>query len=249
VQRAAGRFLEDLSVSANSTADGAAYQALVDLAPDFLKEFTTRAGLSVNRYWREAVSRAGELRSDRKTIPIVGALVNEDNIQRLLRLVEYGLRQASGPPTMILSIPPVAPYWGATSVLRDTITVLRRKLVPEEPAPEEIDIKSICLVAAKPAKYVEQAFDTTANLRSLGHSASLEFLVVPKIAACVLVHAPIGCASGIAAPLGFASFDQEVLDRVQELLFETAIRNIENEQLREEIERGFSNQITGSVAP
>lgn len=242
VQRAAGRFLEDLSVSANSVADSAAYQTLVDLAPDFLKEFTTRAGLSVNRYWREAVSRVGELRSDRKTIPIVGALVNQDNVQRLLRLVEYGLRQAASPPTIILSIPPSAPYWGATSVLRDTLAVLRRKLMPEEPSSEESDLRSVCLVAGKPAKYVEQAFDRSEAINALGHSASLEFLIVPNIAVCVVVHAPIGCTSGVAAPLGFASFDADIQRRVQEFILETTVRHVDNEKVRVELEQALAEQ-------
>jgi hypothetical protein len=240
VERAAGQFLEELSIATNTEADGSAYQTLVDLAPEFLKEFTTRAGLSVNRYWREAVSRAGEPRSDRKTIPIVGALVNQDNIERLLRLIEYGYPQVGNPPAIILSVPPVVPYWGATSVLRDTISVLRRKLMPEEPPSDDSDLRSICLVVGKPAKYIEQAFDRTETVGRLGHSASLEFLIVPNIAVCVVVHAPIGCSSGLAAPLGFGSFDPDVLDRVQELLLEAAVRNVENEQLRGEIERAFS---------
>ena len=74
IEQAVGCFLEELKISANPAIDSHAFQVLVDLAPDFLKEFTTKNGLSVNRYWREAVSRAGKVRSDRKTIPMVGTL-------------------------------------------------------------------------------------------------------------------------------------------------------------------------------
>lgn len=249
IEQAAGRFLEELNMSANSVADGAAYQVLLDLAPEFLKEFTTRAGLSVNRYWREAVSRVGELRSDRKTIPIVGALVNQDNVERLLRLAEYGSRQVDSPPSIVLSVPPVVPYWGATAVLRDTVSVLRRKLVRDETSMEDSDLKSVCLVAAKPAKYIEQSFDQVGSLSRLGHPPSLEFLVVPNVAACVLVHAPIGCSSGIAAPLGFASFDPEILGRVQDLLLETSVRHLDSSQLRDDVERALSVQVPQKGAP
>jgi hypothetical protein len=85
IEQAAGHFLDELQISA----DPAAHQTLIDLAPEFFKEFTTRNGLSVNRYWREAVSRADDVRSDRRTIPIVGAMANHANIGRLVRLVDY----------------------------------------------------------------------------------------------------------------------------------------------------------------
>lgn len=51
--------------------------------------------------------------------------------------------------------------------------------------------------STKPAKYVEQTFDLTGTLNRLDYPASLEFLLVPNVAACVLVHAPIGCTSGV----------------------------------------------------
>jgi hypothetical protein len=39
----------------------------------------------------------------------------------------------------------------------------------------------------------------------------LEILLVPDVAAAVLVHAPIGASRGYPVPLGFVSFDEAVL--------------------------------------
>ena len=91
VERAVALFLKEARPAAALLQAPAAYQKLVDCAPDFLKEFTTNAGLSVNRYWREAVGRAGEARIDRKTIPIVGSLCLQENVARLSSIIEYGL--------------------------------------------------------------------------------------------------------------------------------------------------------------
>jgi len=40
-----------------------------------LKEFARRDGLAVQRYYREAIARAGDLRVDRKTAPVAGSLL------------------------------------------------------------------------------------------------------------------------------------------------------------------------------
>jgi hypothetical protein len=239
IERAAGRFLEELNTSKHPETDPIAYQTLVDLAPEFLKEFTTRVGLSVNRYWREAVSRAGEVRIDRKTIPMVGAIASLDNIERLLRVVEYGQRQTTIPPSQLISVAPQNRYWGATSLLRDSISVLRRKLTSELPSSVEADLRSVCIIAGKPAKYIERAFDRVEVIGTVGHATSLEFILIPNVTACVMVHAPIGSNSGVAAPLGFASFDPVVLDRVQSLILDTTIRYVQDQKLRSEIEQAI----------
>jgi hypothetical protein len=230
-------FLASRRQRSNPATDPIAYQALVDFAPEFLKEFTTRTGLSVNRYWREAVSRAGEVRSDRKTIPMVGALASLDNIERLLRVVEYGYRQAPHPPAFLLSIPPQNRYWGATSLLRDSMSVLRRRLIGDLQTSDETELKSVCVIAGKPAEYIERAFDRVEIIQTISHPSSLEFVIIPNVAACVLVHAPIGSTSGVAAPLGFASFDPAVLDRVQSFILDSTIRYVADDMLRSEIEQ------------
>jgi hypothetical protein len=55
IETAAAHFIEEMKTSAKSLAAPAAYDKLIEFAPGFLQEYTTRAGLSVHRYWREAV--------------------------------------------------------------------------------------------------------------------------------------------------------------------------------------------------
>jgi hypothetical protein len=210
-----------------------------DLAPDFFKEFTTRNGLSINRYWREAVSRAGEVRSDRKTIPMLGALVTHANIERLLRVVEYGQRQLSEPP-IIVSVPPQNRHWGATSLLRDAMSaLLGRKVSLEGPELDEPD-RTICVMAGRPPKYLEYAFDRVETIETIALPPALELLVMPQVCVYALVHAPIGLQSGIAAPLGFASFDKAILKRTHSLLLDGVIRYMKDVTLRSRIERAMS---------
>jgi hypothetical protein len=123
IEQAAGRFVEELRVAKHTANDAGAYQAMLDLAPDFFKEFTTRAGLSVTRYWREAITRVGEARIDRPTIAIVGPFYTQANAERLLSILDYGLR-AHGqqkPPEILLSVAPQVKHWGATTQLRDIL--------------------------------------------------------------------------------------------------------------------------------
>lgn len=240
IEQAAGRFLTTLETSANPTTTPLAYQTLVDLAPDFLKEFTTKSGLSVNRYWREAVSRAGELRSDRKTVPLVGALVCPDNIERLLRAIEYGQENIKDAPPFVLSIPPQVSYWGATSVLKDTLAALWKRLLTDNSS-DENNARSLCVVPGKPPKFLERTFDQVATIDRIDHARELEFLIIPNIAACVLVHAPIGVSTGLAAPLGLASFDPDVLARLQSFLADSAVRYVADQRLRSVLERGLKS--------
>lgn len=69
VVEAASAFLERLNVEPRSD-NAEAYDVLSSLAPEFLKEFLRRDGLAVERYYREAFTRAGEVRADRQTVPL-----------------------------------------------------------------------------------------------------------------------------------------------------------------------------------
>jgi hypothetical protein len=240
IEQAAGRFMQLLETPTNPEISAAAYQKLIVFAPEFLKEYTTRAGLSVNRYWREAVSRAGEVRADRKTVPIVGALVCQENIERLLRVIDYGRQDAKEAPPFMLSVPPQVTFWGATSILKEVLGVVRRRVSGETRAADENDVPAVCVVPGNPARYVGAAFDHMDVVDRVGHSPAMEFFVVPNVAAAVLVHAPIGSSNGLAAPLGFASFDPAVLQRVQSFVVDSAIRYVADLSRRERLERGLA---------
>jgi hypothetical protein len=220
VEQAAGRFVDDLRISKHETNDFLAYQTLIDLAPDFLKEFTTQRGLAVSRYWREAVSRAGEPRIDRKTIALVGSLFTQGNAERLSALFDYGVRDRGSPPDMLVSVAPQIKHWGATTQLRDTMTLLKAKIEALAREDDDAGMVSHCLIIGRPDRYLERMFDHVHQADSVCFPSALEILLIPDTIVAVSVHALIGASTGLAAPLGFASFDKDVILSAQKYLLQ-----------------------------
>jgi hypothetical protein len=69
------------------------------------------------------------------------------------------------------------------------------------------------------------------HLTKFGHLTSRSFLqrlksclLIPQMLAMVIVHAPIGTSIGYPVPLGFASFDTDVLERVSAFVSERSDR-------------------------
>ncbi|PLU83715.1 hypothetical protein BMJ22_02515, partial [Sinorhizobium medicae] len=61
----------------------------------------------------------------------------------------------------------------------------------------------------------DRTFDEVLSADSNDVPAALEVMIVPNIAVAALVHAPIGTSSGFAVPLGWASFDDDIVARTQ----------------------------------
>ncbi|RWJ21161.1 MAG: hypothetical protein EOR27_24220 [Mesorhizobium sp.] len=216
IEQSASMLFENAKISLNALSADGAYQILVDLAPDFLKEFAVRDGLSVRRYWKEAVGRAGEPRKDRKTIALTGSLSLEKNIARLSAVLEYGLAEHLAKPRHLISIAPHIPHWGGTTLVRDLLKVMRKKMAsPEE---DGSDLKAVCLAAGKPERYVEKTYDQIGKSERPEFPAALELLVVPKTMVAAVVHAPIGAANGYPVALGFASFEGSVINGAESLI-------------------------------
>ncbi|MFO1036187.1 MAG: hypothetical protein U1E45_05015 [Geminicoccaceae bacterium] len=214
IESAAAMLVDGLKVNANQVRAPQAYEALAELAPDFLKVFVTRAGLNVNRYWREAVGRAGEPRADRKTVPVIGPLYSQANAKRLLDVVEYGLRGGAEQPEFLFSVAPQTPLWGATTQQRDMLSYLRRGIASIAPA-STVELRAVCLFTGKAAWFTDRTFEEVLGADSSDIPPALEIMIVPRIAVAALVHAPIGASSGYAVPLGWASFDESIVARTQ----------------------------------
>lgn len=107
----------------------ARYQLLTTWAPDFLREFIRRDGLAVERYFHAAAARAGELRSDRPTVPLLGTLFTPANNERLHNAVRYALERSANKP-LIAEIQWIVPEvrWGHTRVLPATLNSIERLL-------------------------------------------------------------------------------------------------------------------------
>jgi len=213
IERAVAMFVDEQQVSVTELDAASGYQKLVDLAPEFLKEFTTRNGLSKVRYWREAVNRAGEPRSDRKTIPIVGSLLLPSNVERIQAVLDYGLRNITEAPANIYAIAPHTRRWGATTQQRDLLTLIQETTALALPD-ERSEMKSLCLYAwGKPAPYIAKTFDEIQVVRTGAFPKSLELLLVPGVMLAAIVHAPLGAPTGNPVALGLASFDPLVIER------------------------------------
>ncbi len=61
----------------------------------------------------------------------------------------------------------------------------------------------------------------------------MEILIVPLVAAFVILHTPVGAAEGYPVPLGIASFDPDVVHRVNTYVSEhTAAYKVGGDQAR-----------------
>ncbi len=217
---AASAFIDELSVDQRSD-DREAYDVLASLAPDFFKEFIRRDGLAIDRYYREAFTRVGEVRADRPTIPLVGSILNRENIRKVTEVLAYGLR----PPhrsSVLLWAAPMMPAWGATRLLPELLRQLKGQM-KESPGSEGIDaIAAVGLITGKATHYVERAFDHVATCNTPQFPRTLELLVIPNVMAAAAVHAPIGAGRGFPTPLGFMSYDPIVIRRAQDHMAECA---------------------------
>lgn len=215
VAHAVAAFL-DRQQQAVSGDSAAAYDLLVEVAPDYLKEFITRSGLSVARYCAETAARAGEFRIDRQTIGLVGPLYGSSNISHLAEAMDHAARR--GPPAgPAVWLAPQSSLWGASRGLPSVLEQLRRRLRGADSCLQSDHV--IGLVTGRPPTHVRRAFPTLVELPSRCElPATLEVLIIPSSVVAVLVHAPIGTNRGFPVPLGILSFDTGVVERVASML-------------------------------
>ncbi|MCJ9750930.1 hypothetical protein MOV61_09405 [Neorhizobium sp. BETTINA12A] len=227
VESAAAVFAKSCETTTAASEAPSAYDLLLEFAPDFLREYTTRNGLSVRRYWREAATRAGEARVDRKTIPIAGALHLRENAERLLAMLDYGMRENPSDQKQIVVVAPQVEHWGATLENRELLEVLKTRL---KDAGGE-DPRSLCMAAGRPPYYIRRTFDEVACADTPPYPRAVEILLIPGTMCAVVVHSPIGDAAGYPVPLGFGSFDQKVVQVVTDHVEERELKYTKQDAL------------------
>jgi len=204
----------------------------LDLAPNFLKEFTRRDGLAVERYYRDAFSRAGDIRSDRPTTPLLGSLFTRENSRRLFEVAKYGLRSGVKPAEVCIWFVPQVPHWGVTKALPEILQHLKSNTLA---ASEEDDgcssNRTIGMFAGRAPKHIEAAFDIVGTSHASHVSPSLEMLLVPNVLVAATVNTPIGSNSGHPVPIGLVSFDAQVIACAQSFVRE----NIEDYALSKDL--------------
>ena len=237
---AASRFVDELKVYRRPDVKNA-YQVLLELAPNFLGDYTRRDGLAVDRYYRDAFHRAGDVRSDRPTVPILGSFFTKESARRLFDVSEYGLKSALKPPTLCVWLAPQTPYWGATIALTEILGQLKsRVLATSDDDEEDSASRAVGLFVGHVPKYIEAAFDVVGALNVPRIPPSLEMLLVPNVLVAVTVNSPIGLTSGQPVPLGFVSYDAEIIARGQNLL----LNHIDDYELSTDVNQQIRSAIS-----
>jgi hypothetical protein len=206
-------FLAALKVE-NRSENTEAYGTLLHLAPEFLKEFTRRDGLAVDRFYREAVARAGEFRIDRPTIPLLGPLFTRENNKRLGDALGYASKTLGDRPGEFLwVIPDVA--WGMTRVLPLTLEMIRRHVARTED--EVAAVQALAIHSRRRERHIEEAFSVV-DTNGYDFQGELELLLIPKMLMAALVHAPLRAHGAFPVPLGIMSFDLDTVSRTEDFL-------------------------------
>jgi hypothetical protein len=89
---------------------------------------------------------------------------------------------------------------------------------------------------------VEKAFEIVATSDYRRFPGPLEILIVPQVAVAAIAHAPIETPRGFAVPLGFVSFDAEVLRRAEQYVLDNLATYVADESLYREVAAALSEQ-------
>lgn len=232
IGRSVLKVVEELSCARRQD-DADAYGLLVELAPEYLKDWTRRDGLNIQRFYRNAFKSQGDVRADRQTTPIVGSLFTPENARRLVEVANYGLRRNQRPSPAMFWVIPQTPMWGSTSIMADAVDQLRDLLV--RTSKDIRTVEALALTVGRPAQWIKQAFTGYRESNGSVFPSGFEMLLAPGTFVAAIVHAPIGGPSGIAVPLGFASFDLKVVHRAMALLERSAGRFGLTEELVREL--------------
>lgn len=207
-------FLENLQ-TIKTPEDVNALDVLVNIAPEYLKEYVNRSGFAQLRYFKELASRAGELRRDRPTVGIVGALYQPENIERIAKAIGHVNVGAPANDDVFLWVVPKRSGWGASRSFLELLGTLAREGVDIDATGRKQERAAVLIDEGKPEWRLTRAVSTTYCRPNTGAvPSSLEVLLVPRRIVAVLVHAPIGESRGFPIPLGILSFDEAIVRRV-----------------------------------
>jgi len=199
--------------------DNNALEVLASIAPDYLKEYVNRSGFASLRYFKELAGRAGELRSNRQTVGIVGALYQPENIERIKTAIGYVKdRPACGNEPFLWVVPKKA-SWGAARSLIDLLEVLAKEEVEIDGTGRKLERTAILIEEGKPQwRLLKTSYTPYCRPNTGAIPSSLEILLIPAKIAAVVVHAPVTDGPGFPIPLGVLTFDTQIVHRVHQYL-------------------------------
>lgn len=219
VVNAVAAFLDSLK-TVRHTEDEHAYQAILDLAPDYLNEYRTRSGLSVSRFFKETAVRAGELRVDRPTVGIVGPLYSPENSKRIVDAMGYAtLHETERDVEPFLWLVPNCSTWGTSRALHTFLERIANESNGNVTGENKGTRGEIAITCGKPQKHLLKVFQKVLMRADNGSvPGAMEMLLIPRRVVAVTVHAPIGVGWGFPVPLGVLSFAPDVVKRAHEYL-------------------------------
>ena len=189
-----------------------------------MKDFTRRDGLAVERFYKEAFGRSGEVRSDRPTFSVLGSLFTPENARRLFDVANYGFDRLKLAPQVIYWLAPQVPLWGSTKALPEILEQPRIRLQTknEQTSSDQLSPTTVMLSQGKTERWLDKAFDHCVSSEGRVSPGGLELLLVPGVLTAALVHAPIGKVPGLPVPLGFVRYDP-IIESVRIILLKVAI--------------------------
>lgn len=218
VVHAVAAFLDNLKV-VRRPEDNNAFDVLAEIAPEYLKDYVTKHGFSVFRFFRDTASRAGELRADRHTVGIVGPLYAPDNVKRIVTAIGYAQARQAGEDSAAVWVLPMQSFWGASRAFVNFLDKVKDEGVSQSSATVKVERLPIFVGCGKPSWHLVKAAPKLLVRPDNGSiPSSLEIFLIPQRVAALTVHSPITEAREFPVPLGILSFDPAVVRRVHEFL-------------------------------
>lgn len=220
-----------------------AWSALADIAGPFLAEQTRDGRVRPERLYRQVLSRAGELRADRPTVPVLGTLFTDGNRDRLFEALKYALGPDGAPrPSLVHWLVPMRAHWGATRRLPQVLAGLRARLG------DDGEVSSVAWSTDRAPWHLQRAFDAVIGCRAPEEGlGAFEALLVPGLVTAVSVHAVLGQTDSFPTALGIISFDPDVVRRTQELFCELLPPEMHNQGRWGP--KGLADEIARSLVP
>ena len=103
---------------------------------------------------------------------------------------------------------------------------------------------TVCLSVGEPDFYLRKMFDAIFASTNFAFPQALEILLVPGLLVLMLVHAPVGNTFDFPIPLGLASFDPHVVERVHEMIGDGIQHYSLKNELGDKISLDLRNPIT-----
>jgi len=251
---ACASFVKEISYSASASM-ASRCDWIRTCAPEQVDRFMKNDLFDAQAFFHAASLQAGELRSDRPTVRVVGNLWTNANAVRLATALKNAVRRGSTLAKMIIWLRPQSRYWGMTTRIERIFEAVRQQFVDSE-APQTTR-KSVLLTDEAPQLFRDM-FDAIVGIGTNPLDAAAEIFLVPGSVAFVATHVRLGKhGHGYPVPLGVMSFDPGVVSRatdlIKEVLAPSHVRPLhcgwECKSLLTEIDETLNNRLPDKIVP